>query len=220
MIEQVLVAVLIAIVSGLVGYWRAYANKKGENLATHEDLQMLVEQVKATTEATKRIEAQISNEVWDRQRQWEMKREAVISTVQAMLSCKEQVLHSIARAQLLAGENKSPKGDKGFAELLTKFADQLNDFEAKRVVALLICSGDFGSSLLKARDALGRAMKTVYEKPLKEADDSVNAIKAPVATALALGRRELGYVPLNTTFQSNAPSATPTPDPSSPGAGS
>jgi predicted oxidoreductase len=62
----------------------SYMKEKGENLATHEDMDKLVAQVEATTRATKAIEARISHEVWDRQRQWEMKRDAVISVVQAL----------------------------------------------------------------------------------------------------------------------------------------
>ena len=52
----------------------AYLKKKGENLATHEDIAKLVDQVRAVTTATKEIEAKISTDVWDRQKRWEMKR--------------------------------------------------------------------------------------------------------------------------------------------------
>jgi hypothetical protein len=39
----------------------------------------VVDQVRAVTIATKEIEAKISDEVWNRQRQWEAKRDAIIS---------------------------------------------------------------------------------------------------------------------------------------------
>jgi hypothetical protein len=47
-------------------------NPKGKNLATYEDIDKLVDLVEAVTTATKQIEARISNEVWDRQKRWEM----------------------------------------------------------------------------------------------------------------------------------------------------
>jgi hypothetical protein len=50
----------------LQSYLPAYAKEKGKNLATHEDIQKLVDQVKAVTLATKKIEAEISSGVWDR----------------------------------------------------------------------------------------------------------------------------------------------------------
>ena len=72
--------VIVPIIS-FVGGWLgslvgAYLKKKGENLATHEDIGKLVEQVAAVTKTTKEIEAKISDEVWGRQRLWEMKRDA------------------------------------------------------------------------------------------------------------------------------------------------
>jgi len=39
------------------------------NLATHEDIDKLVEQVSTVAKTTKEIKAKISNEVWDRQKQ-------------------------------------------------------------------------------------------------------------------------------------------------------
>ena len=62
---------------GLGAFIGSYLKKKGENLATQEDVQKLttlVEEVKAT----------ISDRVWDRQKQWEMKRDAIFATLEAL----------------------------------------------------------------------------------------------------------------------------------------
>ncbi len=48
------------------GYFKAYGAKKGENRAMQEDIRKL-------TTATKEIEAKISNEMWDRQKRWELR---------------------------------------------------------------------------------------------------------------------------------------------------
>jgi hypothetical protein len=58
--------VLTVLAGGFIGFMAAYLKKKGENLATHEDITKLVDQVRAVTTATKEIEAKISTEVWDR----------------------------------------------------------------------------------------------------------------------------------------------------------
>lgn len=55
----------------------SYANKKGENLATKEDIAQL-------TKIAEGIRAKISDEVWDRQKQWEMRRDAVLDVVRAI----------------------------------------------------------------------------------------------------------------------------------------
>src|ERR1035441_911342 len=75
----------IGVLIGLfLGYLMAYSRKKGENLATHEDIGKLVDQVRAVTTATKEIEEKISNEMWDRQRRWELKRDAVFEAVKQL----------------------------------------------------------------------------------------------------------------------------------------
>src|SRR5437870_10327269 len=68
---------LAVLASGFLGFLAGYMKKKGENLATHEDIGKLVEQMSAVTKATKEIEAKISSDVWDRQKHWEMKREVL-----------------------------------------------------------------------------------------------------------------------------------------------
>ncbi len=63
---ELLLGAIIAVLSFFLGavfspYLTGYATKKGEKLATHDDIDKLVDQVKAVTEATKKIEAEISS---------------------------------------------------------------------------------------------------------------------------------------------------------------
>ena len=75
--EYLIVAVLSLIGGWFGGFFGAYMKKKGENLATHEDINKVVDQVKAVTQATKTIENKLSGELWDKQKQWEMKKEVL-----------------------------------------------------------------------------------------------------------------------------------------------
>lgn len=91
--EMVLVSLNTVALAGLgTAYWLfakkdagAYMEKKAENLATHEDIGKLVDQVKAVTETTKKIEAEISEGVRDKQKRWQMKREVSVR------DCKKDV---------------------------------------------------------------------------------------------------------------------------------
>lgn len=67
--ESLIIGALMTLVGIFVGYLTGYAKKKGENLATHEDIARLVNQVSKVTEATKQIEARIdrSSRVHERQ---------------------------------------------------------------------------------------------------------------------------------------------------------
>ena len=94
---ELLLGAIIAILSFLLGavvrpYLAGYSTKKGENLATHEDIDMLVAQVQAVTEATKKIEAEISSGVWSRQKRWEMKREVLFEAARRISEIDDALL--------------------------------------------------------------------------------------------------------------------------------
>jgi hypothetical protein len=84
----------------LLTYLTAYAKKKGENFATREDLQDLVKQMSAVTEATKKIEAEISSGVWDRQKRWELRRDTLFEVAKRLTELEEALskLNSVASA--------------------------------------------------------------------------------------------------------------------------
>ncbi|MBF8262107.1 MAG: hypothetical protein HW376_1636 [candidate division NC10 bacterium] len=59
--------------AGIGAYIGAYLREKGKNLATHEDIDRIVVQLRKTTEAAEDIKAQISGELWVKQRRWDAK---------------------------------------------------------------------------------------------------------------------------------------------------
>src|ERR1700693_4752253 len=98
-----------------VGAWLGallgpYLKKKGENLATHEDLQKLVAQNEAITTATKRIETKISSEVWDRQKQWEIKRDVLFEAIRRTAEV-DDALHQLKALLKVEAENEPPKDE-------------------------------------------------------------------------------------------------------------
>src|SRR5690242_3526662 len=90
--EYLLVALLSLIGGWFGGFFGAYLKKKGENLATHEDIDKVVDQVKAVTEATKTIENKLSGELWDKQKQWEMKKEVLFETARRIADLDDALL--------------------------------------------------------------------------------------------------------------------------------
>jgi hypothetical protein len=54
---------------------QAYAGEKGKNFARKEDLDKILAEVRAVTIVQKEIEAKVSGAVWDRQTQWNQKRD-------------------------------------------------------------------------------------------------------------------------------------------------
>src|SRR5262249_16714177 len=71
-----LLGFLVSLVgAGLGSYFGAYLREKGKNLATHEDINRVVR-------ATEDIKAEISGELWTRQRRWDAKWECYSEIVQ------------------------------------------------------------------------------------------------------------------------------------------
>lgn len=85
--------VLVAVVAGIGAYFGSYLKQKGKNLATHEDIDKLVDQVAAVTTTTKEIEAKISNEAWDRQKRWELKRNVLLEAAKRIATVDDSLAH-------------------------------------------------------------------------------------------------------------------------------
>src|ERR1039457_5932070 len=101
---------LTTLVTAFVGsYLASYLKKKGENLATHEDIGKLVEQMQAVTQATKEIEAKISNEVWNRQKQWEVRRDVIFETVKQLGEVQANFAALVAYGFTLSIDRKSTR---------------------------------------------------------------------------------------------------------------
>jgi hypothetical protein len=83
-LEYVILLGVLAL-GGVVGsFLTAYAKKRGENFATKEDFNQLMEQVRLQTKVTEEIKSEIANEKWIQERRWDFKRE-VYSELLAVL---------------------------------------------------------------------------------------------------------------------------------------
>ncbi|MGA3373709.1 MAG: hypothetical protein ABSC48_18325 [Terracidiphilus sp.] len=109
------IAIIPLIFAGIGSYLGSYLKKKGENLATHEDLDKLVEQVAAVTQATKSIEAAISDDLWNKQKRWELKREVLFEAAKRLAEVDDALLclNSVSKLdhQQIASDWEEKKGN-------------------------------------------------------------------------------------------------------------
>lgn len=96
---------MTAVVAGLAGYFGSYLKRKGENRAMQEDIQSLVKQVGVVTRTTEEIKTELSDKSWDRQRQWELKRDILFEAMRA-LGNADAVLLSMQSTFALASQNR------------------------------------------------------------------------------------------------------------------
>jgi hypothetical protein len=105
--ERFLFVVLGAIVGSSLGAWLSgYSSEKGKRLATHEDIENVLREVKIVTHETETIKAKISGESWRSQRLWEERRSAFAGFLEALAVLND----SIGRLRL-DGFQKVPRAD-------------------------------------------------------------------------------------------------------------
>jgi hypothetical protein len=91
----------VSLIASLIigSFLPSYFRKKAENLATKEDIAEL-------TKTAKEIEAKIDEKMWDRQRQWEMKREALLEGGRAIADFLATIMRLNAICATKAGTTR------------------------------------------------------------------------------------------------------------------
>ncbi len=116
--------VTTALGSGAGAFLGSWLRKKGENLATHEDIDKLIDQVAAVTDTTETIKAQIGSDLWTRQSVWQQKRDAYAKILNVSHSLRESLidLTQAYRASERSGTEEQRKlTDKNFGEAQNRY---------------------------------------------------------------------------------------------------
>ncbi len=166
--------------------------KKAEKLATHEDIDRVLDQVRAVTTTTKEIEAKISSEVWDRQKKWELKRDAIFAVMKAIAEVEEAMTGLDAIAQTTPAAE-----DIGWLELVAVKRDKWMAASARlseaRLLIRIVCGFEIAQAVDRfatltnkiAFELLKNRNRQVYSETLKEVTAKLFAVFSEI-------RKELG----------------------------
>jgi hypothetical protein len=141
-----LTTILILVLYGLMLaggiYLKSYFNKKGENLATKEDFRDLKAQTAELRQVTKEIEAKIDDQVWNRQRQWEMKRDIVVEFVKVMKEFEQATiaLGIAIKSKVAAAAQDKPSRQETVNRNLATWSPLSIKFEQYIYLATLVSS--------------------------------------------------------------------------------
>jgi hypothetical protein len=194
---QYAVWILGLLLGGFVGFLAGYMKKKGENLATHEDISKLVDQVRAVTTATKEIEAKISSDVWDRQKQWELKREVLFQAVQRISEVEDALLSidSALQVELIGNKEGQPGWLEAKVEKKIKWSKASAAFDETRLLVGIVCGKEtteafesYGSLTNIIAGEITKKNSGIYKKSQSELISRYSAVR----TAL---RKELEIYP-------------------------
>ncbi|MFI5071663.1 MAG: hypothetical protein ACHP8A_12305 [Terriglobales bacterium] len=148
---------IIALVAGLGGYFGSYLKKKGENLATHEDIGKVLDEVRAVTTTTKEIEAKISNEMWDRQKRWELKREILFEATKKLSSIENGLLsfHTFLRTKKSGGKgDDDPTWIRLEHGYVTQWQDVSKSFQEAEALVNISYSRELMSAFAEVGDLI------------------------------------------------------------------
>jgi hypothetical protein len=186
------------IVFWLHNYLGKYLTKKAENLATHEDIQKLVDQVRETES----VKAEIADRMWDRQRRWDAKRDLYLEIYSS--------LHKLYDLLITVGEGRRVIFGQGegadqtpLVEATNKLKSDFDKFSHVGFVAPLFFSDAALASITNITEEAARWMTVVTGDGLwellqrreldKAQQDFALNFHAAILDFSAAARRDLGY---------------------------
>jgi hypothetical protein len=148
------------------GFLKSYMSKKGENLATHEDIDKLVEEIRAVTTTTEEIKARISGDVWDRQKQWELKRDLLLDVVRRMDDLGDAVtkLHAVCMIDKKAQEKGVPRSLEARVAAGESFGENASAYDQAVSLVRLVC----GDNVIKSLHEFGLMSRRLYQETTGE----------------------------------------------------
>jgi hypothetical protein len=170
-----------------------YFGKRGEIHALHEDINKVIRQNEAITTANETIKDELTNRSWDRQRQWEMRRDAVLAVVQSLGRARDALMYlsgmvETTRESLTYEWQRHPK----MMELSGELFRRLEEFDEKRLIASFLCSPEFADALTQAGRTIRSALATVKKESQFSMENLFPPVKESVSSALLIARREIG----------------------------
>lgn len=187
------VAITSIVGSGVGSFLGAYLKKKGENLATQEDVDKIVSQVAAVTRTTKEIESKIDSATWDRQKQWELRREVLFEVTKQTALVKDALCNLEGAYRSAAGKPERLNEKVKEAVAWQDASKQLDQIAA---LAQIVCGEELQKLVLQfdifsrnvSQRIMGEYAGAFNEHVKRELVERLDAIRAAT-------RRELGLTP-------------------------
>jgi hypothetical protein len=158
MTEPLLIGALIFLV-GLFSrdFLPSYMKKKGENLATKEDIQELARQTAVLTQAAKEIEARISIGVWSQQQRWDVQKTALLESLKELASAET----FLSRLVYTFSDTTDHSGDwaERRKEANEKYADAINNFWRTQLATEIVCGRAIGDQFQEIDNIFKRMLK-------------------------------------------------------------
>jgi hypothetical protein len=179
--EYLAVFITTTLGAGLGAYLGSYLRKKGENLATQEDIRKL-------TQMTKEIEAKVSTEMWDRQKRWELKRDVMFEATKRLAELNSALLIC---SQVLDDQQDTETWKKTFAEKSQRFVNATQACNETFSLVTLVCSVETVKAFQEFSHLMATIGITMRHNPANFDKFSTQLAERHVIALTAI-RKELG----------------------------
>ncbi|HEX8817169.1 MAG TPA: hypothetical protein VF753_16850 [Terriglobales bacterium] len=192
--EWVLFALTPLISAGIGSFFGGYLKQKGKNFATHEDIDKLVAQVSAVTTTTKQIEAKISDEVWARQKTWELKREVLFEATKR-ISQIDEALRNLGSYYKTAASD--PQRDSAFwgqikNDKLKEYNKASSAFSETLDLVITVCEQETISAFFSLLDIMQRTADKIVRGEIDFYEVSTTDREAKLLSVRLAVRKEFG----------------------------
>jgi hypothetical protein len=188
-------AVSTFVFAGCGAYLGSYLRKKGESKAIHEDISKIVDQMRAVTQVTKEIEAKISDDVWTRQRKWELRRDILLQTMDELTNTQGPLAGLAAAAFSLEDASDEERKANAIARMNTA-SDALGAAMPDLMKAMyrvqLVCGPDVQRHLVKVQVLMFQVHHLIAAGSVTDAIRMTADIGHATEEAQAAIRHELG----------------------------
>ena len=193
------IPLLSFITAGAGAYLGSYLKKKGENLATKEDIGEL-------TRRTREIESKIDDQVWNRQRQWEVKRDILLDVTRRLADAHDSIA-GWATFVSLSDESGKERWKDDRQKALDKWRVAHDELVKSVALVSIVCNEETVNTL----DAMIPRLNEIFRKVVERSADvsaKFQDLKESMATARKVIRFELSSPIVPTSQSTPGSSAT------------
>lgn len=179
----------------------AYAGERAKLLAQYHNLDKLVEQTKALTATAETIKARVSDEIWDRQMRFNLKRDFYFKLIETVSDVYYMVSSFVGFKQFMDEAKADPNTDqekfaREMAERLDQITERHHAFMQNVAVASVFLRSDVCIQLRSVASKM-HSMILSRSAPQSELDFAVNEFGSVVQELIELARADLGFPPLS-----------------------
>ena len=190
----ILYFIAVPVFSFIAAFIGAYLKEKGKNLATKEDLDLLIDQMRKTTATVEEVKSEIAGEAWLKQQIWTEKKRVYIEILQALQEANYSASGMAEGFRLSQDKTRDEVSRKTIERQIEAHGSNYPKARSRvlqlSAAAQIVISGDAWSVLerFKASVDSGKRpdMQTYFDALVEETESAIaNLVKA--------AKRDLGF---------------------------